>query len=329
MARLYHRDQPGAPALTYAQANNTGPIHFEAFKTILKACLVSGYGAYPAAGWELVYESALALVLRNGTRSGYVCFQRHSTTATVLTVWLAATYTGVDANGKILGSGVRSGTAAGSSLPQRYSVYHLAGYTASATWSLVADAGTFVFSPSGASGVEVVTANSGSGWDAITPLYCGDDSAGDFICVGGQGTTSTGITSNYHGFGPAGFTALKYPDSGLLVDAAAIALSMPGSRSPGVLAGEHPAGLVLPEVSLSPLIWVSGAVVRRLRGLVTDQKIAHMNQGAAGQALGGPVLTTRTMNTELVLGDGHVYLVARNYGGTHPVMLMTANPEFW
>lgn len=67
MARIYHRDQAGAPELTYSTSAQDG---FNAFKAILKACLVNGYGAVPAAGWELINEGTGFLVLRNGFQSG-------------------------------------------------------------------------------------------------------------------------------------------------------------------------------------------------------------------------------------------------------------------
>jgi|GEM_PF-774891 len=332
MARVYHRDQAGAPALTYSTA--TTVVQFEAFKAILKAALVDGYGSVPAAGWELIYESTTSLILRPGTHSGYVCFVSESSAPTVVTVWLAATFEGVDASGKIIGDGVRSGVAANSSAPQRYSVRALVYNQASTTWAIVADESAFVLSPSGigSTTAQGVTGSAGYAYDAVAPLYCGDDSAGDLICVGGSNTASFTANLNLAGFGSSGFTALQFPDTGLLVDTASITVSMPGTRvaSTGYTQyGELLAGSVLPDVALAPLIWVSSGVARKLKGLAVDPRLLHEYTSTVSQALGGPALTTRTMNTVLDLGDGHDYLVGRAYYYHAISVLLTTNPEFW
>ncbi|WP_312957337.1 hypothetical protein [Stutzerimonas nitrititolerans] len=331
MARAYHRDQPGAPALTYTPAP-TSQAHFDAFKTILIAALVSGYGELPAAGWELVFESPSSLVLRNGTRSGYVCFQRSTTVEVVVTVWLAETFSGVDAEGKIIGDGVRSGTAANSAEPQRFTVRSLAAYSSSSTWALVADEGGFVLSMSGdaSSTAGVIEGSYGYQYQANGALYCGDDSAGDFICVGGVNTTAVGVSNGVAGFGAGGFTALKYPDSGLLVDTSAIDVAMPGTRAAvAAVYNSHPAGVILPTAHLAPLSWVANQTVRDLRGCAVDHRLTAVYNSPASQALGGPALTSRSMNTVLDLGDGHAYFVARSYFVSAITMLLTDNPEFW
>ncbi|MCP3432982.1 hypothetical protein [Stutzerimonas stutzeri] len=330
MARIYHRDQAGAPALTYNAASSVSADHFAAFKVILKAALVSGYGSIPAAGWSLVYESTTTLILRPGTKSGYVCFVRDSA-ITVVNVWLAATFEGVDANGKIIGDGVRSGVAANSAVPQRYSVRALVSYSVSTTWAIVADESAFVFSPSaGTSSAQEVTGTQGNGYEAVTLLYCGDDSAGDLICVGGQNVAAVSSSTNLASFSSAGFTALRFPHTGLLIDTASIALSMPGAQAGApAMYSEWPAGTVLPEVSLTPLVWISSGVVRRLKGLAVDPRLLYVYNSQVSQALGGPVLTTRNMNNVLSLGDGHAYIVGRSYYWLAISALLTTNPEFW
>jgi len=330
MARVYHRDQAGAPALTYSTSVTV--VQFEAFKAILKAALVDGYGSVPAAGWELIYESTTSLILRPGTHSGYVCFVPESSTPTVVTVWLAATFEGVDASGKIIGDGVRSGVAANSSVPQRISVRGLVYNQASSTWAMVADESAFVFSPSGISSatVQEVTGSVGAAYDAVNLLCCGDDSEGDLICVGGTNHASPSASTPLAGFGSSGFTALKFPDTGLLVDTASITIAMPGTQPNQLSAySEWPAGGVLSEVALTPLIWMSSGVVRRLPGLAVDSRLLYVYNSPFSQALGGPVLTTRTMNTVLDLGDGHDYLVGRAYYSQAITALLTTNPEFW
>lgn len=332
MATVYHRDQAGAPALTYFHTN-TAQAHFDAFRTVLKACLVSGYGAIPAAGWELVHDAANSLVLRNGSHSGYVCFQRDSSGLTAITVWLAATFTGVDADGKILGDGVRSGTAANSAVPQRISVRAFVSYSSSSTWSLVADSKSFCLSPSPSSSSSPgeLIGSQGNAYEGNNLLYCGEDSAGDFICIGGLNMATANVSSSVSYFNAEGFTALKFPDTGLLVDAAAISVSMPGCVAPGAspIYLAFPAGVVFPDVKLSPPVWVANAVVRSLRGVAFDPRLLYAFNSLASQALGGPALTTRNLNTVLSLGDGYSYLVGRAFGYNAVTMLLTDNPEFW
>lgn len=332
MARIYHRDQAGAPALTYSNTS-TAQAHFDAFRTVLKACLVSGYGAIPGAGWELVHDAANSLVLRNGSHSGYVCFQRDASALSLVRVWLAATYTGVDASGKIIGDGVRSGVAANSAVPQCVTVRSFAQNSASTTWALVADERSFCLSPSAStsSSPPEVTGTQGNSYDACSPLYCGDDSAGDFICVGGINSATATASTSICNFYADGFTALKFPHSGLLVDASAISVAMPGclvtGGTPGYL--QVPSGLVFPDLQLTSPAWAANGVVRRLRGLAFDPRLLTIYNSQFSQALGGPVLTTRNMNTVLSLGDGFGYLIARTYYVSCVSLLLTDNPEFW
>ncbi|WP_313489063.1 hypothetical protein [Stutzerimonas nitrititolerans] len=316
--------------MAYVSAASS-PAHFEAFKTILKACLVSGYGTIPAAGWDLVYEADNALVLRPGSGSGYVCFQRESSISLV-TVWLSSTYAGVDAGGRLLGDGVKSGTAASNSVPQRFSVRSFVAYAASSTWALVADAKTFVVSLSGSNRAQPfeVTGSEGSTYEANHTLYVGEDSSGDLISVGGVNTTSNSSSGPTVGFNAAGFTALKFPDTGLLVDTSSIGVAMPGA-SPASSSdfNAFPTGVVFPDVSLSPVYWIANGVVRKLRGLAVDPRFMSAYNSSVAQALGGPALTTRTMNTIFELDDGHAYLVGRSYSVSVMSMLLTTNPEFW
>ncbi len=307
--------------------------HFDAFRVILKACLVDGYGLVPAAGWELIHSAANSIVLRNGTHSGYVCFQRTPSTSSLVTVWLAATYSGVDAAGKIIGDGVRSGTAANSSAPHRLQVRALAARSESSTWAMVADNETFVLSMSGSSSVAPieVTGVAGQSYEANLTFYCGSDSFGDFICAGGANSESSSASLDTARFSSAGFTCLKHPDTGLLVDTGAITVFMPGTVvfNNATLFSGFPSGVVLSSAHLSPLSWIANSVVRRLRGIAVDPRLSYAYNSPAAQALGGPALTTRTMNTLLDLGDGHDYLIGRAYYTNAITMLLTTHPEFW
>ncbi|WP_417797114.1 hypothetical protein [Stutzerimonas nitrititolerans] len=327
MARLYHRDQAGAPELAYSTAFSVA-THFAALKIILKACLVYGYGAVPAAGWELTYESDRSLILRTGTRSGYVCFFIPGSSGYAVEVWLAATFDGVDAVGKIRGVGARSGTAANSALPQRFSVVPLAYHSSATTWAMVADEGTAVISLNGhpaPTPAEVNSSSVGNQAYCNFTLYCGDDSEGDLIFVGGMNGTSTSPSLS---FSSSGFTALKHPGSGMLVDVGAISVVTPGLITSPAFHTDL-GGVVLPHAYLQPVAWISGGVSRLLRGIAVDARVTHAYSSHISQAFGGPPLTTRSMNTVLTLGDGHDYLVGRSFHSHSISTLLTTNPEFW
>ena len=76
MPTVYHRDDNGAPSYAFS-ASSSSPAHFSALKTILKACLVSGYGSKPAAGWTLVAEGDQYLVLTTLTFLALALFPRY------------------------------------------------------------------------------------------------------------------------------------------------------------------------------------------------------------------------------------------------------------
>lgn len=60
-AKLYSHNDAGAPQL----ADTDGVI-----KTILKACLVTGYGTKAGAGWTALFDDAFRIVLRRPLRTG-------------------------------------------------------------------------------------------------------------------------------------------------------------------------------------------------------------------------------------------------------------------
>ena len=89
MATIYNKTDPGAPALGKSSSGAR-----EAFKAVLKACLVYGYDGKPAAGWTLAAEDTYHLILCNAKQTGYICFTFYSGHDFVR-VTLAATFTGV------------------------------------------------------------------------------------------------------------------------------------------------------------------------------------------------------------------------------------------
>ena len=323
MATVYHRDDAGAPVLTYS---GSGQADLNAVKAVLKACLVYGYGSKPAAGWELISEGTDFIVLRNGSRSGYVCLKLSNQG---MRVYLSETYTGVS-GGIITGDGVKSGNAAGSTLPQFVYTMMFAWTSIASTWTVVADEKTFILAAGGKDGgADVPLTNAAIRHGSFT-LYVGEDSEGFFISAGGAASTydSGAIYSVLSG--AAGFTALKDPSSGLLVGAQALPITTP---SLALTVGTITNTVAQAQVTLVPVRWIAGSpavVAGRLRGIALCPEVYPVTYAAqAAMCLGHPtVLTLRTANTPIDLGDGHSYFV-RLGDWTSPFWLFTDNPEFW
>src|SRR5690554_2789612 len=108
MAYFYHREQPGSPELTF-NSGTTSVAHWNSFVSVLKGCLIYGFGDQPPAGWELIAEASNYLVMRAGSHSGYVCL---SWSSSVVTISVAETFSGV-VGGLIEGDGAKSGVAPG------------------------------------------------------------------------------------------------------------------------------------------------------------------------------------------------------------------------
>lgn len=316
MASIYHRDMPGAPL-------GGGPRFNDYILRILKACLVTGFGSAPGAGWTLVDESPSYLVLRNGVASGYLCVALYNQ---VITISMADTYDGVNMSGMgiIQGIGAISGTAAGNASPQRFTRQYFGNYPSNESWIVVADDRSAVLAVSGNSGgspdwVDSVNTGVGNG-----VLYLGDDSNGNLIAAGGQNTTSDVAVV---GCMLRGLTSLRNPATGLLQAPLALTFSHLGMAAGNqnlALPGE------IPDLRLTPVRWACGGVYGALRGLARCPDIGCMNPLNMAKALGiTDGLTTRTINTPIVLDDGYSYFVSVIVGGQGEGFLITDNPEFW
>lgn len=324
MATAYHRDQSGAPILTYS-ANQYVVTHFTALKDILKACLINGYGSRPAAGWSLINEGSDFIVLRNGSASGYVCF---SWAGGLITVYVAETYTGMSGN-VMTGDGLKTGTSANNAAPQRVTAVALAYGTNSTTWSMVADSKSFVLALSAVIGTGAVELGWAVNNNAPTTLYVGEDSLGHFIVIGGQNNSTAAPTLDLGDFAARGFTALKNPASGLLVGAGSLAVELPGfglTTDPAT----HKTTTPLPDVELSRAVWAGGGVYAgRLRGIAWTPVLARHKASAAANCLGYVgTMNTRTANTPINLGDGYTYFMNSLMAYT-TTFLLTDNPGFW
>lgn len=328
MATVYHRDQPGAPALVYS-TGLTALTQFTALKTVLKACLVNGFGSQPAAGWALINEGANFIVLRSGSQSGYVCLTYIPSQA--VHVYLAETYTGMSGD-VMTGAGLVSGNAANSSPPHKLNIYTFATQSASSTWALIADSKTFIMTNADyTSGVNHPLSEVQSPQSPYMQrtLYVGEDTNGRFIACGGSVTAAVAsiIIST---FNASGFTALKNPGTGLFVTPAALTVQTPGLRT--ISTSDYsvtPAPIT--KVELARIPWCGGGVYGGdFRGLaITPALQEYPMPGYAAKTLGyADMLTYRSANTPIDLGDGHTYF-ARLTAYTLPFFLVTDNPEFW
>lgn len=319
MPTVYSREDSGAPPLTYVAAQGN-IAQFTAFKTILKACLVSGYGAKPAAGWSLIAEGDRHLVLRNGTQTGYVCFTW--TGGNFLTVYLAETYTGV-VNDVITGDGVKTGYSANNATPHRLYIGVVAYHANYCSWLVLADERTCIFQSAGATSAnwEFTAADGG----AMAPLYFGEDSTGRFLAMGGSNTT---LTNPNNDFSYIGLTALRDPVTGLLIGTGSISPSVPGLSRAGPSATLTGPVVLLQEASLAPVRWGTTQLAGKLRGVALCPQLSEYYPSPAARCLGfSGALTTRLANQPLPMGPDRYYMGLSYVASSRH--LLTDKAEFW
>lgn len=325
MARVYHRDQPGTPARSYS-TSQTAILHWQEMVKVLKACLVTGYESQPAAGWELAFEDAGSLVLRNGSHTGYVCFSIVGLAAGAVRISIAETFTGIS-SGFIVGDGAKSGIATGNTVPH-VQAYRAFSHSAFCGWWVIADERTFIFGKNSLanSGVVELTGNAGAGYELST-IYVGEDSAGNFIACGGLNSSTTN-SSTYNCMWGTGFTALRDPGTGLLVDTSSIDIVLPGNH--GTTARGWATSSPVPEAAFCKHYWGVGAAFSRFRGIAMSPYTTLMYMSEAAQMFGhsGP-LTQDNGHLPLVFEDGHSYLVCPKYREYGALIWATDNPEFW
>ncbi|WP_043309565.1 hypothetical protein [Pseudomonas sp. ML96] len=321
MPTVYSREDSGAPVLSYVSTQGS-IAQFTAVKTILKACLVSGYSGKPAAGWSLVAEGDRHLVLRNGTQTGYVCLTW--TGGNYLTVYLAETFTGVVSD-VITGDGVKTGVAANNATQHRLYIGVVAYNTNYCSWLVLADERTFIFQSAGATGAnwEFIATDGG----AMAPLYVGEDSTGRFLAIGGSNTT---LTSPNNDFSYIGLTALRDPVTGLLIGTGSITPSTPGLGRSGT-ATATVTGPVVPliEASLAPVRWGTFTqLAGKLRGVALCPQLSEYYPSPAARCLGysGPLIT-RNANQQLPMGPDRYYMGLSYPGSCRH--LLTDKAEFW
>lgn len=315
MVHVYHIDQPSAPQAPGGRFNN--------FLTeILKGCLVYGFGSQPSAGWELTDQHPTGewIVLRNATKSGYICIAR---TNQKHTISLSGTYSGV-LNGVIQGVGAITGTTASNAAAHCLNTQYQGAYAGSSSWVVVAD---------GASAVITLVSSLGASPQELTgvqsvafTLAIGEDSTGAFIASGGHsGASGAAASTDDRLF--KGFTTLTDPATGLLVAPNAIAYHDFGisSNSANIVSVAAP-----PKAHLSPMQWGSGGQYGKLRGVARCSEIFSMGSSNAARTLGVSAgINSRQINTPISLGSDSLFFVGATNPGGGAGHLLTNDAEFW
>ncbi|WP_416311173.1 hypothetical protein [Pseudomonas sp. W03] len=321
MATMYLNTDTGAPGLTLG---NGASFSFNAFKLILKAVLVSGYGSKPAAGWVLVAEGTNYLVLRNGPGSGYICFTLTGTSFAVR-VTMAATFDGVVSD-IITGQGVKTGTAANNAVPHYLALTSLA-LNAQYSWAFVADARSVlmtVYCWGGNSNAQY--ANLTGQADQGLTLAFGEDSGGNFMALGGVNTTNFSSATNDLGSG--GLTALRDPATGLLVDTGSIAPVTPLSQGQDTGQTVYP----LEQVDLVRFPWmVATKAAGFIRGLARQPaSVGYLNYALRSVGRGSVYtdITNANAATPFDLGPG-LSVVPLKVRWTVGGLYMTLDARFW
>lgn len=323
---------------------------FNNYKLIFKACLVNGYGSRPAAGWTLIDEGDMFLVLRNAAGNYFTISSAYYVKTSTLEyhgvfrVFLHATYAGMGANGVPQGQGVVSGTSGGVAQPVWFGndVFY---WTASARWTLLADDRTFIFTMmpfyytiTDASQIDTAT--------GLGTLYVGDDLAGNHVAAGGEKTDTLTIPQISPYFDRLAFTTLKNPNSGLLVDTSTISAFLEGSCSDGVysthaantaLSQQTPAQISITSMDsleMGQVRWVAAGVPQPgLRGIRKEALLSRCYANLARRLLEGSLTTvdytSATIHDLKPLSDGYCYLPLMANRGGRIAMIVTDNEDFW
>lgn len=338
--RIYHHLDAGAPTPT-ASSNPATLAKFTNLANVLKACLVNGFGSNVAAGWTLVAEGPLFLVLRPASGAGYVTFSCEYAFSAVATnyngmrVYLSATYTGM-LNGVPQGAGVVTGQAAGNTTPHYYHYTNIWATTTQLGWVMVADENTFNLQLTGTFYLGTGYYDAHLDTDAncgATFIHCGLDSAGNLIAAGGSNTApSAGANTQYSYFKDIEFTTLRNPSTGLLVDTGGINARVQALRLASAV--YYSTVFSQGELELSRVRWqANGAAAGYLRGVAIEPS---MISGYAYQfknlitGLTGSVSQAGVVSKTLSL-DGYFYnpVVASRGSAASALALFTSNPALW
>lgn len=262
---------------TDAGAPNSGGVfgyyahqqhHFDALKAILKGCLVNGYTGKAAAGWVLVYEDARALVLRNGTASGYFCItnSENDDYRSACKISVAASFTSV-ANHLIVGDGAKTGVSANNVSGHYLNTHWFYAFAGFTTWKVLADDRTFNFSfTSGSNNTSEIVS------DQIQAcVVAGEDTAGNFLVVGG---ILGSVISLVNAFNYQAMTILRNPNTGALYGLNAVDLPRIPALHVQPLNTDQMPDVPVERLQLAPISWcVNGKMGGFLRGVGVDPNL--------------------------------------------------------
>lgn len=349
MPHCYSSKDAGLPAFYISYTASLQ--RFTNYKLIFKACLVDGYGSRPAAGWTLVDEGDMFLVLRNAAgnyvtiSSGYYQNSTNLAYHGTFRVYLHATYTGINSSGVPQGQGVVSGTSGAATLPVYFGSDAFY-WSANTRWVMLADDRTFIFMQAPFSG----TASSVSGTQIDTQsgngtLYVGDDLGGNHIAVGGVRSATVNNSQPVLYFDRLAFTTLRNPVSGLLVDTAGISALFESAYESSLVYTTHTSNgmltylanspiSVMPSIEMGLVRWVAaGQPQPGLRGIRRDHLMARNYSNLTRRQIEG-ALTSSDYTGDTILNltplvEGSLYLpLLANVGG-RGAFIVTDNPVCW
>lgn len=309
MARFYHWQDAGGPGR--ALSGN----YFERFKQTLIACLVTGYAGKVAAGWAVYHDvpNGFSLVNANGRIVNFV------------NAWGGDYYSGariylvegpISSDAALLTADlVRSGSGSPSANPQSINLkLAFEDYYSALSWTVVADDRTFTLFASS------VFSNENLPW---TLLHVGEDSAGNFLSIGGLNTSA--MTNVQGCFSGSGFTYIRHPLTGLIISSPEPNLIIAGLVEGGTrVAYTDQVG----ELELSQLQVRTGTTFfSKLRGLTND----FAKQDWANESLLGLLGLPGGMSYRgqpVSIGGVEAACVSSSYS-KGPMLFMCSDPSYW
>ena len=332
--RIYRSTDAGAPTRT----GLTG-THVNMLRQILRACLVDGYGAKPAAGWSVVDEGSQGFSITNANGSGIINFFQADTRPYYygITIYLLESMTG-SVNGRLSGDNIRSGPwFTGSTDVNRHTILPMASALgsnlASSYWSIIADENTCMLILAG-------PLSSGSARWGDMFLYMGEiksplSGPARFVVSGGcnsygENATTNGASSIYAPFG-FGNTALRDLVSGAIPSAAsnfgcAELNTVSGTGYTNMLATSQYSG----ELTMARARVYTGAAAGKgqvgfFRGIIMDPSLAVFDHQTAMTAL-GLARSEASMGVFVgAPGESVAIFSSRN----SPTFFVTDNPAYW
>ena len=164
-------------------------------------------------------------------------------------------------------------------------------------------------------------------------IYVGEDTEGNFIAVGGQRSNAAGAAEVCFFSSGCGFTSLRDPSTGLLVDTGAISFKIAGISSPAsnTLPNDTDTAISLfSRLTLGRASWyVPNYYCGQFRGIAVSPELFALRRGdSASIALSGEGMRLRQAARIFNLGDGYNYFL-RTGAVYNSMFLVTDNPGYW